>query len=118
MLGLLRGTLARRCRRVSFLSWNKPFLSELNSEFKTGSDMAISCKRADLDSIVAVIERSQILVAGVPVRPAYLSRRFDLPADFEAVDVAVLEWIVAQRPGVSSARTGWSRFTTPTIESC
>ena len=60
--------------------------------------MAISCKRADLDSIVAVIERSQILVAGVPVRPAYLSRRFDLPADFEAVDVAVLEWIVAQRP--------------------
>jgi len=92
------------------------FLSELNSEFKTESDMAISCKRADLDSIIAVIERSQILVAGV--RPTYLSRRFDLPAGFEAVDVAVLEWIVAQRPGVSSARTGWSRFTTPTIESC
>ena len=60
--------------------------------------MAISCKRADLDSIIAVIERSQILVAGVPVQPAYLSRRFDLPAGFEAVDVAVLEWIVAQRP--------------------
>jgi hypothetical protein len=44
-----------------FLSWNRPFLSELNSEFKTGSDMAISSKRADLDSTIAVIERSQIL---------------------------------------------------------
>jgi hypothetical protein len=98
VLGLLWGTLARRYRRVSFLSWNKPFLSELNGEFKTGGDMAISCKRADLDSIIAVIERSQILVAGFPVRPAFLSCRFDLPAGFEAVDVAVLEWIVAQRP--------------------
>ena len=74
-----------------------------------------TCKRADLDSIIAVIEHSQILVAWVPVRPAYLLRRFDLPAGFEAVDVAVLEWIVAQRAHVSSDQTvGWARFATPT----
>ena len=68
--------------------------------------MAMSSKRADLASIIAVIERSQIVVAEIPVPPAYLFRRFYLPAGFEAVDVAVLEWIVAQRPGVSSAELG------------
>jgi hypothetical protein len=64
----------------------------------------MSSKRADPASITAVIERSQIVVAASPAQPAC---RFCLPADFEAVDVAVLEWIVAQRPAVSSARTGW-----------
>jgi len=73
----------------------------------------MSSKRADLVSIIAVIERSQIVIAAIPAQPAYLFRRLYLPAGFEAVDVAVLEWIVAQRPGVSSARTKWSRFATP-----
>ena len=76
--------------------------------------MGMSGKLADLASIIAVIERSQIVVAAIPVSPAYLFRRFCLPADFEAVDVAVLEWIVAQGPAVSSARTGWSNFATAT----
>ena len=76
--------------------------------------MGMSSKLADLASIIAVIERSQIVVAAIPVSPAYLFRRFCLPADFEAVDVAVLEWIVAQRSGVSSDQTGWAGFATPT----
>jgi hypothetical protein len=33
------------------------------------------------------------------VCPVRLRRHFDLPAGFEAVDVAVLEWIVAEGPG-------------------
>lgn len=59
--------------------------------------MAISSKCADLASIIAAIEHSQIAIAGVSVCPARLGRRFDLPAGFEAMDVAVLEWIVAER---------------------
>ena len=59
--------------------------------------MAISSKCADVVSIIAVIERSQIAIAGVSVCPARLCRRFDLPAGFEAVDVAVLDWIATER---------------------
>jgi hypothetical protein len=62
----------------------------------TGINMAISSKCADLASIVAVIEHSQIAITGVSVCPARLCRRFDLPAGFEAVDVAVLDWIVVE----------------------
>jgi hypothetical protein len=90
-------------------------MPEWSSEFGSGaSNMGMSGKLADLASIIAVIERSQIVVTAIPVSPAYLFRRFCLPVDFEAVDVAVLEWIVAQRPAVSSARTGWSNFATAT----
>jgi hypothetical protein len=67
--------------------------------------MAMSSKRAALASIIA---------AAIPVPPAHLFRRFNLPAGFEAVDVAVLEWIVAQRQGVTSVRTGGQHFATPT----
>jgi hypothetical protein len=63
--------------------------------------MATSSKYADLASIIAVIERSQITIGGVPVCPARLRRRFDLPAGFEAVDVAVLDWIVAKGLGAT-----------------
>ena len=63
--------------------------------------MAISSKRADLASIIAVIKHSQIAIAGVSVCPARLCRRFDLPADFEAVDVAVLDCIVAEGLGAT-----------------
>jgi hypothetical protein len=63
--------------------------------------MAISSKYADLASIIAVIERSQITIGGVSVCAAYLRRRFDLPAGFEAVDVAVLDWIVAEGLGAT-----------------
>jgi hypothetical protein len=69
----------------------------------------MSSECADLALIIAVIERSQIVVAAIAAPPAYLSHRFYLPAGFEAVDVAVLEWIVAQRSDVSSAQTGWNR---------
>ena len=58
--------------------------------------MAISSKYADLASMIAVIERSQITIGGVSVRPARLCSRFDLPAGFEAADVAVLDRIVAE----------------------
>jgi len=58
--------------------------------------MAISSKCTDLASIITVIERSQIAIAGILVCPARLCRRSELPAGFEAVDVAVLDWIVAE----------------------
>ena len=64
--------------------------------------MSISRKYADLASIIAVIERSQITIGGIPVCPARLRRRFDLPAGFEAMDIALLDWIVAE--GISAAR--------------
>jgi hypothetical protein len=90
-------------------------VSELNigmvQRIRVGSNMGMS---SDLASIIAVIECSQIVVAAIPVPPAYLFRRSCLPAGFEAVDVAVLEWIVAHRPAVSSDRTGWSNFATAT----
>jgi hypothetical protein len=65
--------------------------------------MVISSKYADLASIIAVIERLQIAVTGVCVCPARLYRRFDLPSGFEAVDVAVLDWIVAEELALVSS---------------
>jgi hypothetical protein len=56
--------------------------------------MAISSKYADLASMTPVIERSQVTIVGVFACSPRLRRRFDLPAGFEAVDVAVLDWIV------------------------
>lgn len=45
----------------------------------------------DLHALAAVIARSQICVtAGNKSRPS------QLPAGFDAVDVAILDWIVAQ----------------------
>jgi hypothetical protein len=64
--------------------------------------MAISGKYADLASIIAVIERSQITIGRFSVCPARLRRRFDLPAGFEAVDIALRDRIVAE--GVGAAR--------------
>jgi hypothetical protein len=58
--------------------------------------MAISSEYVDLASIIAVIERSQIAITGITIRPARLYHRVDLPAGFEAVDVAVLQWIVTE----------------------
>jgi len=45
--------------------------------------------RVELAELAAVIARSQIVVA----KPATAAR---LPAGFDAVDVAILEWIAAQ----------------------
>jgi hypothetical protein len=44
----------------------------------------------DLETLTAVIARSQIVVhpLAIPARP--------LPAGFDATDVAVLDWIVAE----------------------
>jgi hypothetical protein len=66
--------------------------------------MVISSKYADLASIIAAIEHSQITIARDYVCPAHLCRRFDLPAGFEATDNAILDCIVAQgsAPLVSS----------------
>ena len=44
----------------------------------------------DLDTLAAVIAHSQIVVA----EPAWDFRR--LPAGFDGVDVAILEWIAAE----------------------
>ena len=63
--------------------------------------MTTSSKYADLSSIIAVFERSQITIGGVSVCPARLRRRFDLPAGFEAVDIALLDWIVAEEMGAA-----------------
>jgi hypothetical protein len=58
--------------------------------------MAMARTPADLASILALIAGSQIAVAGMPALSARPSRRFDLPADFGAVEVAMLDWIVAE----------------------
>jgi hypothetical protein len=44
----------------------------------------------DLDTLAAVIARSQIVVAAMPAD----IRRF--PAGFDSVDIAILEWIAAE----------------------
>jgi hypothetical protein len=44
-------------------------------------------KLADVDTLAAVIAHSQIVVAAPRVR---------LPAGFDEVDIAVLDWIVAE----------------------
>jgi hypothetical protein len=55
--------------------------------------MALAKIRPDLETLAAVIARSQIFIARVLVRPA-LRRR--LPAGFEEVDIAILDWIAAE----------------------
>ena len=60
--------------------------------------MGRSSKHADLASIIAVIDHSQITIS---VCPARLCRRFDLPAGFEAIDIAILDCIVAQGLGAT-----------------
>jgi hypothetical protein len=54
--------------------------------------MASNEQRPDLDTLAAVIAHSQIVVARSLARPA--ARR--LPAGFEAVDIAILDWIASE----------------------
>jgi hypothetical protein len=49
--------------------------------------MTMALDRPDLDTLAAVIAHSQIVVA-VPGRR--------LPAGFDEVDIAILDWIVAE----------------------
>jgi hypothetical protein len=52
---------------------------------------------ADLAAIASAIERSQIVFRRLLARRALrFARRFDLPAGFEDIDVAILEWIAAE----------------------
>jgi hypothetical protein len=52
---------------------------------------------ADLAAIASAIERSQIVFRRLLARRALrFGRRFDLPAGFEDIDVAILEWIAAE----------------------
>jgi hypothetical protein len=52
---------------------------------------------ADLAGIASAIERSQIVFRRILAWPSLrFVRRFDLPAGFEEVDVAILEWIAAE----------------------
>jgi hypothetical protein len=59
--------------------------------------MTINDGPADLALITSTIECSQIVLPRVSARPpARLARRFELPAGFEDIDLAILDWIVAQ----------------------
>jgi len=59
--------------------------------------MTINYAPADLAMIASAIERSQIVLPRVLARPAArLRRRFELPAGFEDVDLAILDWIAAE----------------------
>jgi len=49
-------------------------------------------QRPDLETLIAVIARSQIVVGWALARPK--SRH--LPAGFEAADIAILDWIAAE----------------------
>jgi hypothetical protein len=52
---------------------------------------------ADLAALAIAIERSQIVFRRILAWPTLrFVRRFDLPAGFEDVDVAILEWIAAE----------------------
>jgi hypothetical protein len=53
--------------------------------------MASNGQRPDLDTLAAVIAHSQIVVARSLARPAAR-----LPAGFEAVDIAILDWIASE----------------------
>jgi hypothetical protein len=63
--------------------------------------MASTEQHPDLEALVDAIARSQIVVARILARPAAHRR---LPAGFEEVDVAILDWIAAEgrRAGRSS----------------
>ena len=49
--------------------------------------MTMALDRPDLDTLAAVIAHSQIVVAALGWR---------LPAGFDEVDIAILDWIVAE----------------------
>jgi hypothetical protein len=49
--------------------------------------MTMALDRPDLETLAAVIAHSQIVVA---------APRWRLPAGFDEVDIAILEWIVAE----------------------
>jgi hypothetical protein len=55
--------------------------------------MAAAKQRSDLETLVDAIARSQIVIARVLARSVARRR---LPAGFEAVDVAILDWIAAE----------------------
>jgi hypothetical protein len=52
---------------------------------------------ADLAAIASAIARSQIIFRRILAWPMLrIGRRFDLPAGFDDVDIAILEWIAAE----------------------
>jgi len=52
---------------------------------------------ADLAAIASAIARSQIVFRRILALPMLrFARHFDLPAGFEDVDIAILEWIAAE----------------------
>lgn len=54
-------------------------------------------ERADVKTLVAVISRSQIVVARGFRRP----RQSSLPENFDATDLAILDWIATEGRRVS-----------------
>jgi len=60
--------------------------------------MAMICGSANLASITSAIERSQIVLPRISARwtMARAMRRFGLPAGFEDIDRAILDWIAAE----------------------
>jgi hypothetical protein len=54
--------------------------------------MTMELDRPDLDTLAAVIAHSQIVVAAPRER---------LPAGFDEADIAILDWIIAERRHVS-----------------
>jgi hypothetical protein len=51
-------------------------------------------QRPDVETLAAVIARSEIVVARVVAQPA--GRRRRLPDGFEEVDIAILDWIARE----------------------
>ena len=60
--------------------------------------MATHEQRPDLETLAAVIARSPIVVRQVIMRQvlAQVAARGRLPAGFEEVDIAILDWIAAE----------------------
>jgi len=60
--------------------------------------IAMTCRPTDLASVTSAIERSQIVLLRVSTRRtvARVVRRFELPAGFEDIDRAILDWIAAE----------------------
>jgi hypothetical protein len=56
----------------------------------------------DLDTLAAVIARSQIVIAALAMDRRPLRDDRPLPAGFDDVDIAVLEWIAAEGRRVGS----------------
>jgi hypothetical protein len=72
----------------------------------------LPAQRSDLEALAAVIARSPIVVARVVAR---LQPDRRLPAGFEDVDVAILEWIAAEDGAPAAGWCGSSRRRTPRI---